>query len=85
MGIGSGGCERREVRDWPENQGPSKRRWIWLTLEHLDTVNSQATRMLVWGATPKHLGEPGSTRKKQHKNRVNREGCSDKIHFQGRL
>lgn len=63
IGIGSGGRERRELRDWPETQEPGKRRWIRLTLRHFYTPNSQATRMLVWGETSKHLGEPGSMRK----------------------
>lgn len=70
MGAGSRGRERRgvgearELRTW-------QKRWITqLALGHLCTRNSWATGMLVWGGTPKHLGEPGSMRKMRQKERL---------------
>lgn len=37
---------------------------------------SQATRMLVWGETPKHVGELVSMRKRRHKEHLENEKAS---------
>lgn len=69
-----------ELRTRQEEMGMADPRAFYT----LNSLTSQATRMLVWEETPKHLGEPVSLRKMSCKEHLEAgEGGSDKICFQG--